>query len=488
VGFWADGALKKVPVGGGTPVTLCEMNRYFFGATWAADDFVYFSRPWVLDDGTSRIALVRVPADGGQVEMVATAVGEDGRSTGLMWPAQLPDGNHLLVTRWDIAGGQPSIEVVSTVDGSRLTVLEGYQQARFLPDGQLVVGTPEGQVVAVDFDPESLQAGGETTLVARGAHRSRYGTLHFTAGSNGALYWVPDVGASRPDQLVWVDRGGNIEPASSHLRHYETPHLTQESFAVVSIRSAHDTVNVWVLDLIRDTLRPLTMGTGYARNPIWVPEGFGVVYTVPLGTEELPPGIYLGRSDEPGEPSLLVPGPLRIPTSFSPDGKILYYHTIGAGRGWDVWRTGLDGDPAPEVILTAPYDQYGARVAPGGEWIAFEADPAGRTEVFARRIGDEAIEGQVSPHGGEWPVWSPAGDELFYLSGSHLMSVRVRLGDEPDAEPARELFAVDGFARSFDVSSDGRRFLMIRLGEEPAGSQINVTLDWRGTPQSVPVS
>jgi serine/threonine-protein kinase len=485
VGFWADGALKKVPVEGGTPVTLCEMKRYFFGATWAADGFVYFSRPWVLDDGSSRIALVRVPADGGPVEMVAAADSTRGMSMGLLWPARHPDGEHLLVTRLNLAGGQPSIEVVSVVDGSRRTVLDGYQQARFLPDGQLIVGTPEGHVVALEFDLETLETSGETTPVAQGIHRSRYGALHFATGSDGALYWVPTVGASRPDQLVWVDRSGNTEPASSHLRHYETPNLTQDGFAAVSVRSAHDTVNVWILDLIRDTLRPLTIGAGYSRNPVWTPDGFGVVYTVPLGTPELPAGIYLGRLDEQREPTQLVPGPLRIPTSFSPDGEILYYHTIGEGKGWDVWRTGLDGDPAPEAMLTAPYDQFGARAAPGGEWIAFGADAAGRTEIFARRIGAEAIEGQVSPHGGEWPVWSPAGDELFYLSDTHLMSVRVRLGDEPDAEPARELFPIDGLARSFDVSSDGRRFLMIRLGEEPAGSQINVTLDWQGASQSI---
>ncbi len=484
VGFWADGALKKVPVGGGSPTTLCDTNSYFYGATWASDGYVYFSRPWVLPDGGSSIALVRVSENGGAVELVAAAEPVDGRIVALAWPELLPDGRNLLATRWVTDERPPAIEVVSISDGSRRTVVEGYQQAIFMASGHLIAGTPEGRVVALPFDIGSLEVTGEPLSIAIAVHRSRYGAQHFTTSADGAIYWIPEVGASRPDQLVWVDRNGNAEPASSHLRHYEAPRLSPDGFVVVGVRSAHDDVNIWFLDTVRDTLRPLTIESGYSQIPLWTPDRLGVVYTVPLGNDQLPAGIYQRGFDGQGESQLMVPGPLKVPSAFSADGETLLFHTIGINTGWDLWSVNLANGDAPELVMAAPFDQVDARFAPDERWIAFEADPSGRSEIYVRQIGANGIEGQVSPHGGSWPVWNPNGDELLYLGEGSMMSVKVDLSGEPSTEPARALFDVDGFARTFDVSADGRRFLMIRRGEEPAGRQINLTLDWIGS-QSV---
>lgn len=76
-------------------------------------------------------------------------------------------------------------------------------------------------------------------------------------------------------------------------------------------------------------------------------------------------------------------------------------------------------------------------------------------------------------------MWNPRGGELLYLGTSSMMSVKLDLTGEPVVEAARALFESEGYGRSFDVSADGRKFLMVRLGYEPAGSQINLTLDPR---------
>jgi len=479
VGFWADGALKKVPVSGGEPVTICQTNNYFYGAAWAPDGSIYFSRPWQLDDGETSVAVVRVSENGGAIDLLAAAESNDGRRVALAWPELLPDGRHLLMTRWASEGTPPGIEILSIEDGSRHPVIEGYQQATLAPSGHLVAGTPEGQIVALPFDADRLEVTGEPIPIASTVHRSRYGTQHFSVGMDGSLFWVPEVGASRPDQLVWVDREGNASPASSHLRHYEVPRLSADGFAVVGVRSAHDDMNIWLLDTVRDTLRPLTIGTGYSQLPLWTSDNLGVVYSVPLGNEQHPAGIYLKGLDGQGEPRLLVSGPLRIPTSISADGETLLFHTIGGGTGWDLWRVNIASGTEPEVLLETLFDQVDATFAPDENWIAFEANPSGRSEIYVRQTGSGGLEGQVSPHGGSSPVWSPLGDELLYLGVDSMMSVTVELEGEPSAEPARPLFEIDGYAHTFDVTADGRRFLMIRLGEDPAGRQINLTLDPR---------
>ena len=479
VGFWADDALRKVPVGGGAPVTIVDTNNYFFGADWGADGYVYFSRPWVLDGGDSSIALVRVSENGGSVELVAAPESVAGRTVALAWPEMLPGGEYLLATRWATDGRPPAIEIVSIADGARQTLIEGFQQAVFVPGGHLVAGTPDGQIFALGFDLDSREMTGDPVSIANGVNRSSYGAQHFAVGSDGALFWVPEVGPSRPDELVWVDRDGNAEPASSHLRHYETPRLSSDGFVVAGVRSAHDDFNIWLLDTDRDTLRPLTIETGYSRMPLWAPNRLGVIYSVPLGNDKLPAGIYLRGPEGSGEPRLLVPGTLKVPTSVSADGKTLLFQTVGVSTGWDLWRVDLESEGDPELMMAAPFDQAEASFAADENWIAFEADASGRSEIYVRRIGSNAIEGQVSPHGGSWPVWNPNGGELLYLGEGSLMSVKVDLTGEPVVDAARALFNLDGYGRSFDVSADGRRFLMIRLGEEPAGRQINLTLDSR---------
>jgi serine/threonine-protein kinase len=476
IGFVSDGELRTMPISGGDAVTLCETGRFFFGAVWAPDGFVYFSRPWVAGDGDTTIALLRVAAGGGPIEPVSIAEPENGRLVALTWPSLLPDGRTLLVTRWAGGGTSLAIEAVSIADGSRQAVLEDHQQAVFLPSGFLVAGNPDGHVVALPFDPERLQVTGSAVPIAAGVHRSRYGALQFAADSEGAIVSVPTVGHTRQDELVWVDRDGNETPASTHLRHYESPKLGRDGLVVLAIRSSNDDINIWMLDTVRDTLQPVTTDTGYLHAPIHTSSG--VVYSAALGSDRLAAGIYLAPSEAAGEPRPVVPGLLNIPSSVSRDGSRLLFYRITPSADWDVWVTDLGSNGGPEPLITAPFDQLEARFAPNGEWIAYQADVSGRTEVFIRRLDEGGFEDQISPHGGEWPVWSADGDEIFFIGRKSMMSVAVDLGDPPSIAPARAMFDVDPYSPTFDLSADGRRFLMIRRGAEPAGTQINVVLDW----------
>jgi len=87
------------------------------------------------------------------------------------------------------------------------------------------------------------------------------------------------------------------------------------------------------------------------------------------------------------------------------------------------------------------------------------------------------------PDGGEQPVWSPTGEELFYRSGDKMMSIPVETGATFEAGSPEILF--EGSYPSdphisaipyYDVSQDGQRFLMIRDDTEP--DQIHVIPNW----------
>jgi hypothetical protein len=92
---------------------------------------------------------------------------------------------------------------------------------------------------------------------------------------------------------------------------------------------------------------------------------------------------------------------------------------------------------------------------------------------------------QVSTGGGQKPLWSHDGRELFYQSGSSLMAVPFRAdGLVPVVGAPRPLFegryawGAD-YGRSFDLHPDGERFLMVQLGDRPLPpTQYRLVVNW----------
>ncbi|MEQ1909187.1 MAG: hypothetical protein ABMA15_10215 [Vicinamibacterales bacterium] len=74
----------------------------------------------------------------------------------------------------------------------------------------------------------------------------------------------------------------------------------------------------------------------------------------------------------------------------------------------------------------------------------------------------------VSTSGGTRPAWARSGTELLYLDGAGAMtSVAIQTAPTFIAGTPTTLFATRyvtgaGSARSYDVSPDGQRFLMIK--------------------------
>jgi hypothetical protein len=80
-------------------------------------------------------------------------------------------------------------------------------------------------------------------------------------------------------------------------------------------------------------------------------------------------------------------------------------------------------------------------------------------------------------------VWSRDGKELFYRGERQLLAVSVRLSPAFSADERRPLFA-DTYEiehrddRNYDVSVDGKRFLMVKLDRPATSAQLTVVLNW----------
>jgi serine/threonine-protein kinase len=104
--------------------------------------------------------------------------------------------------------------------------------------------------------------------------------------------------------------------------------------------------------------------------------------------------------------------------------------------------------------------------SPDGRWVAYRSDESGRPEIWVRPYPGPGPAHVVSNDTGSSPRWSRDGREIFFLSQGRLMSAAVRTGGAFSAESPRELFRIpediDSVARFYDVTKDGKRFVMVR--------------------------
>ena len=93
---------------------------------------------------------------------------------------------------------------------------------------------------------------------------------------------------------------------------------------------------------------------------------------------------------------------------------------------------------------------------------------------------------QISSGGGQQPLWRRDGKELFYLSSDDkLMSVPLKLNaDSVQADAPRALFSVansiapvSGLVAPYDVTPDGKRFVVI-TAEQGKSFPINLVTNW----------
>ncbi len=410
IGFFAQGKLKKVPVGGGAPLTVCDSAPG--GASWGTDDTIVFS------DGTR---LFRVSAAGGQPKILTTpdlAKGEYSHR----YPQILPGGKNVLFTALNGFGWDESrIEVLRLDTGERRVLIRGGHTGRFLPSGHLVYYRA-GALLAVPFDLARLEVRGDAppVTVADGVLQNTGTTgAAYAVSAAGVLAYIPALGAHQfVQRLVWVDRQGKIEPLAAPAKTYGYVALSPDGQHIaVSITSG--TSVLWIYDLTRGSLTQLTSGQGSYINPLWTPDGRRVVYrSNKAGIWNL----YWRPADGSGaEERLTTSNDSDTPYSWSPDGKLLAF-----GKGNQaIWILPLEGDRKPQPFLETSSFAASPQFSPDGHWLAYISEESGGLQVYVQPYPGPGGKWQVSTAGGNFPQWNPNSRELFYRNGDTTMVVDV---------------------------------------------------------------
>jgi eukaryotic-like serine/threonine-protein kinase len=151
----------------------------------------------------------------------------------------------------------------------------------------------------------------------------------------------------------------------------------------------------------------------------------------------------------------------------------------------DVMQMTLDKEHRVTPLVASRFNERNGVVSPDGRWLAYEANDTGRYEIWVRTYPDvDSGLWQVTTTGGTRPLWAPNGQELFYVSQTGaLMRVGIERNVSWAATPPTEVvkegyFTMQGGfpARSYDISPDARRFLLMKMVDESVQGTAPATL------------
>ncbi len=475
IGFFAEGKLKKVPAGGGPALALCDATDGR-GASWGSDDTIWFAPEFSS-------GIWRVAASGGKPQAVTKPDPKKGERSHI-WPDVLPGGRTVIFTV-GLAGlvsyDEARIAAHSLDTGQQKTLLERGTYARYVPNpagaGRLVFAR-EGFLLAAPFDPARLELGGSPAPVVEGVLRIAVpGQGHYafstpTAAASSSLVYVPGARETAERAVVWADRQGKIQPLPLPARGYVGVRLSPDGARLALTALSGGGQDVWLSEAIRGTQTKLTAETGGGRAPVWSPDGKRLVYSSGVGGRA---SIWMKLVDGGGAPERLLESQNDVfATSWSPDGRFLALTQFEA-QG-DLWILPLDGDRKPVPFRRTRFYEALAGFSPDpqGRWLAYVSNESGRYEVYVQEFPGVPFGSgrnwQVSTEGGSSPVWSRNGQELFYQSGSSLMAVSISTRPVFTPSTPRLVFEIDYYGLPieplFDAAPDGRRFVMIRSGEQ----------------------
>jgi serine/threonine protein kinase/Tol biopolymer transport system component len=477
IAFVAGGRLRWIDVRGGPALDVCDfpMNGVQASGTWGRDGSILFAPAGL--QGLYRVSRIGAPAE--RVTTMSVSRHEEH-----LGPQYLPDDRRFLFTiRSD--GGVMGIYLGSLDRRGTKLLIQGASNGYYTrPSGSsagYILFERNMVLMAQRFDESREEVLGEPVAVSPST--MTYWRA-FSASENGVVAYR----AGNPDSvIVSMDRAGRQIQTLPVKGDYRQIALSPDEsrLAVGKMEaSASNVSHIWVMELSRGTITPLTSVPPNDWFPVWSPDGRQLAFT---SYRDGPANLYVRDASGAGGDEALLKSELgKAASSWSPDGRYLAYWGAGADTRTkqDIWILPLAGRK-PFAFLQTEHNELQAEFSPDG-WIAYTSDESGRQEVYVRRFEGAPAEAgafRISTEGGSHPKWRADGKELFYLSPDRkLMSVAVTSSPVFKAALPRPLFqtrvVMADFLANYAVAANGQRFLVNSPSEEAELGPITVIANW----------
>jgi Tol biopolymer transport system component len=470
IGFFAGGKLNRIDANGGPVLALADATSTPRGGSWSSQGVIVFA------PRTAGV-LSKVSAAGGAVSDAGTlGPGE----TTQRWPWFLPDGRHFLFAA-GVSGVSRKAICLGSLDSTESTKLLEADSDAIYSAGFLLFLRGD-TLMAQLFDARNLQIAGEALPVVEHVQASpAFSHGAFSASSNGLLVYA---GGNAEFELRWFDRKGNRTASlGDPAQFFRLDFAPDRRNLAVSVTTGSN-MDIWLYDVARGLPTRFTFDPANEWQAVWSPDGQKIVFgSARKGRVDL----YRKSANGSGmEEPLYIDNLDKFPTSISPDGKFLLYHTPGdAKSGFDLWilpePLGPPGAAKPYLLLQSKANAQNGKFSPDGHWIAYHSDETGRDEIYVAPFPGPGDKRQISTSGGSQPRWRADGKEIFYIAPDQkLMAAQITTKDgEIQTAEVRPLFGplLTGNQYQYDVSADGQRILAI-APRENASEPLTIVQNW----------
>jgi serine/threonine-protein kinase len=471
LGFTADGRLRSVSLAGGGTMTLLGSGVTTFGSSWGESGVIFTGPP----------GLMRLPTDGGTPVLLTSR--DSSRGEVHVQPSAAPDGRVLFVR--GSSGESPALAVAEPDGNIRLLGHAGLGPT-WIESGHVLYNSIEGNLMALPVNRRLIPTG-PPILLLDGVRTGANANGIWSASRNGTI--VLQRTSSTGSSLVLVDRTGRSTPLSAEEKRYRLPRVSPDGNRIAvqaSLTGISADAEIWILDRRTGALSRFTTGGGNS-DAIWTPDGSRIAWAGPPAADtnsvdrnvpieqRAAADIYWQVSDRSTPREVIYAAPLaQWPWSFTPDGKTLLFDEGGGATR--IRALAIGSTDEPRTVVANEYTNRLGQLSPDGRWLAYTSNETGRYEIYVRPFPGPGGATQVSADGGDQPMWSRDGRELFYRDGANMVSVLMAGG----TVTSRSVLFQDTYDRSnatnYDVAPGGG-FVMLRSPEET--ENLTVLVNWR---------
>jgi dipeptidyl aminopeptidase/acylaminoacyl peptidase len=463
----------RVPVSGGTPERLGIVLGGVTDGAWGDDNTILLSANFRYENLIRR-GLTRLLPNGSFEAITRPATGESHQDVHILPGSRTAMFTVATPRSWVIAaaplpaGGTPQV------------VLEDARRPRYAAGQLFFQRASSGDLMAVPFDADQLIVTGAPTRIA--AVALVVDSPGFDVSNDGTMiYSGPnDTVAQAGFTAVVVDRSGKELTAVAQMGSWAEPRVSPDGRTLILRDIVSPNCLLWSVDLRRGTRTRISFD-GDNHNPVWRPDGQLTWSSAVDGNR----GIVMGRVDRPTVSiTQLAPSEYeRVPDSWSPTGALLAFTEIHPEKGQDLWLLDLKSGTA-RAVANSSYKENQARFSRDGRWLAYVSDESGRDEVYVQPVDGNGARLQVSVDGGSSPLWSPNGNDLYYVEkASQLARVSIDLRASPPdiGRPQKILegrYVWDRYG-NYDITPDGQGFVFIRRTDDSdPPATLRVLINW----------
>jgi eukaryotic-like serine/threonine-protein kinase len=467
---FTDGVrLKKVPVGGGVPVDICDAPA-MRGSVWLADDTIVFSP-------TPTGGLMRVSAAGGKPTVLTKLDPAQHEKTHRMLIA-LPGGKSVVfvIGSNEIGTYDDGRIVALTLETGKVTELaKGYAPA-YSPTGHLLFVRNQ-MLFAVPLDPVTLTVSGSPVQILKDvASRPEYGIAEFDIAPTGDAAFVLGGDRTLRAEIRWIHRSGRTEVIPIETQSFTNAQVSPDGRRLSLLRGGANN-SLWTYDLERKQLSRVTFRFD-VEDGVWSHDSRRLTYWSGVDLRSIAVDGN-GREDILVSETDAIPHGALHPVAWSAADRLLVLTAHALGKSMDVVIL-RDGKIVP--VLDSRFNERAVALTPDGRWLAYASDETSRQELYVRDLADGGRKYGVTADGTDgW--FTKQGRELIYVGRKGPFAMTFTPGTPPTFGKPEPLLKPAGNSDLDNILSgspapDGGRIVAVYEKSLPPLTEIRVVANW----------